>query len=660
MFVSVKLLKGWQKELWYIIPEKLLPIVSIGSILQVPLRNHLYPAIVLNIQEKKPLLHDLEIKELSTVQTMPVDRNYHTFIATIHALYFLPSHYMYKRFHALFTSKPPRITSTYSRDHHVEQNIDLTDEQEKAINAISDSFEKKIYAPHLLHGITGSGKTIVYHKLIKQILTAQKSVLFIIPEVSLALKFVEIFKTFLEDSTVVHGFHSGSSAPEKKQLWQDICSGKPILIIGVHLPVIIPIENLGLIIVDEEHEQGFQEKKHPRFHSKELVLLRAKTYKIPIVLGSATPSIQTIFVAQKENWPILTLKKRFNSGKLPSIEKISLLIKDKRPCFWLSKRLLELITDRLAKKEQSILFINRRGYSFFAQCKLCAFIFQCSSCSVSLTVHQSEKGRKLSCHYCSFSMPMPSICPSCNAQEKSLLTKGIGTQKLFEILTELFPDANIARADLDTTKKKKSWQETVSNMESGKINILIGTQSITKGYHFPHVTLVGIIWADLHLHMPVFSAAEKTLQQLLQVAGRAGRTREESLVVVQYMHEAELFNFLNEENYQQFYKTELAMRQEARYPPYCRLISLDFYHADPSVVDEESEWCAEFLEQLASHNKKEMYLLGPAKPVVHKVKNIEMRQIFLKAKNFNEVYPLIKKMLEYEFSSKIHICPTQS
>ncbi len=661
MFVGVKLLKGWQEKIWYRVPEELIPKISIGTLLEVPLRNKSYPAIILEINVQNPCASRIKMETLTSIHTIPFDPTYHAFVTTIHQLYFLPSHYNYQRLRIFFSDKKKNTQKIELLTESVikPDAIIPTDEQKKAINQISHAFTQKEYTPHLLHGLTGSGKTIVYYTLIKQMLIDKKSIIFLVPEVGLAVRFTQIFKTFLGTDFTVYSFHSANTENEKKNLWRGLCQQQPMLIIGVHLPIIMPIENLGLIIVDEEHEQGYQEKKHPKFQTKELALLRAKMYKIPIILGSATPSIQTFFLAEKENWPIITLKERYNKGQLPTIEQVSLLTREKRSCFWLSNRLITLIKDRLAKKEQIILFINRRGYSFFAHCKLCGFIFQCRHCSVSLTVHQENDRKYLSCHYCSFNRPLPQTCPTCNAPEKELLTKGIGTQKLLETLTQLFPAARIARADLDTTKKKVSWQKTVDAMDAGEIDILVGTQSITKGYHFPQVTLVGVIWADLHLHIPLFSAAERTLQQLLQVSGRAGRAGQESMVLVQYMHHAELFNFLHEEDYYQFYLHEKEARKQANYPPWCRLISLELYHKQPSIIDEEAEWCVEFLEKYVETLKLDIQILGPAKPLVYKVKNIEVRQIFIKTQNFQIVYPIIKKLLSYDLESKIQICPTQ-
>lgn len=657
----VKLLKGWNEKLWYVVPQHLEKMISPGTLLQVPLRTIFYPALVLHCTDVKPDLAGKEIKELSCVYSVPNDPFFQNFIKQIHRLYFLPSHHLHQRLCHFLLSKPLEIESNISEQkcspvNHSE--ITLTPIQQEIFNQIAPKILIPKYAPHLLQGVTGSGKTYIYIMLLRATLAAHKTVIFLVPEVGLALTFLRIFKEYIPLEQLF-GFHSASNIKEKKELWNALCHGKPIVFVGVHLPIITPVANLGLLIIDEEHESGYQEKKHPRLQTKEIALLRAKKYNIPILLGSATPSINTLFLAEKEAWPHFKLTERFNNAALPKIEKISLLQREKRAFFWITNRLKELIKDRLAKKEQTILFINRRGYSFFAQCRECGVIFQCKNCSVSLTVHHEiDEEKKLTCHYCNFSKPLPNHCLECNAPAKSLYTKGIGTQKLIEVLHTLFPEAKIARADLDTTKKKKLWQQTVTEMYEGKVDILVGTQSITKGYHFPGVTLVGIIWADLHLHIPTFNAAEKTIQQLLQVAGRAGRSTKESLVAVQYMQDAELFNLLNEENYQHFYEQEKKMRQEAEYPPFCRFASLEFSHVDEEILEKESNFALHFLEELNEKQPKKIKILGPTKPLVYKIKNREMRQIFFKADDFTLIYQLLTPLMKLSFSSTVAFCPT--
>ena len=339
----------------------------------------------------------------------------------------------------------------------------------------------------MFQGVTGSGKTEVYKHLIQAAISNNKSVILLLPEVSLAMRFESLLKiTFPEYA--LFGFHSGTSASIKKHVWNHLLQEKPCIIVGVHLPVLLPIKNVGLIIVDEEHESGYQEKKHPRIHTRDAAILRAHHYQIPIVLGSATPSFSTLWNVKQKGWNYFELKQRF-SGNFPQMQIVNLHDKKARKHFWISEPLYKAMQDRLAKKEQIIIFINRRGYSFFVQCKSCGLIPTCNQCSVSLTLHNDYQ---LLCHYCGHIKQFEVHCFECKKDEAVFLKKGVGTEQVVTILEKLFPYAKIARADMQTTSKKKVWQETVENFAQGSIDILVGTQTVTKGYHFPGVTLVGV------------------------------------------------------------------------------------------------------------------------------------------------------------------------
>jgi len=399
------------------------------------------------------------------------------------------------------------------------------------------------------------------------------------------------------------------------------------------LPIVLPIVNLGLIIIDEEHEQGFREKRAPYLNSKEIALWRAFVCKIPIILGSATPSLISLYNVERKGWKLFRLTKRF-AGAFPVIEKVILSDKEgkRRKNFWISEPLRVAIQETLARKEQVMLFINRRGYSFFVQCKGCGFIFQCERCSVSLTLHVGGSGEQtLRCHYCDHMIHLPSVCPACKIGGKSLLKKGVGTQQIVSIVQELFPNAIIERADLDTTKKKHSWKQTVINFKEGRIDILIGTQTITKGYDFPSVTLVGILWADLNLHFPVYNASETTLQQLIQVAGRAGRHKPGSMVIVQTMHDHPVYDYLNEKKYVSFCKQELEDRKCAQYPPFVRLACIELRHKNAEIVQQDAVMLAQKLRDESVYAGGVVRVLGPAFPLVSRVADIEIRQIVLKA-----------------------------
>ena len=326
--------------------------------------------------------------------------------------------------------------------------------------------------------------------------------------------------------------------------------------------------------------------------------------------------------------------------------------KKERKNFWLSNELYREIQDRIEKKEQTIIFLNRRGYSFFVQCKTCSFISCCPACSVSLTLHSNGI---MSCHYCGYRQAQPTACSEC--KKTTFIKKGIGTQQVVAILEKLFPHATIARADLDTTRKKKEWYKTVQAMHDGTIDILVGTQTITKGYHFPRVTLVGILWADLNLHFPIFNAAETTLQQLIQVAGRAGRQSDESTVIVQAMDDHTIFSYLNEVDYLRFYQQELQTRQLLGYPPQKRLVELELKHTNEATLEKESQNLAAYLHSKQQRKKIDVQILGPAKPPVHKIKNWYSRKIYLKARNIADIVQLYQYAKQTPYTSLLFFTP---
>jgi primosomal protein N' (replication factor Y) len=659
LFVHVKLLHGYPKILTYKIPLSWDVKNLKDSIITVPLKNKIVPALVINVFEKLHEEIDYEIKLATGKDHLPPDNLYKDFVKKVAQFYFVPEKFLYKRMRGFVGKKikPLDTISPKSLGANGGVKIKLTSEQESVVDYVNQ-YVGKSYKPTLLYGATGSGKTEIYKKVIEKAFEQKKSVILLIPEVSLCLQFENIFEKQLPKNIEIFGFHSASTAKIKKQMWNSLLEEKPCLILGVHLPTLLPIPNLGCIIVDEEHESGFQEKKHPKISSKEVAIWRAKIYNIPIILGSATPSINSLHNVEKNSWKLFHLTKRF-SGSFPKI-KIVPIGKKKRKNFWITTELEKEIFARLEKTEQVIIFLNRRGYSFFVQCKQCGFTFLCPNCSVSLTQHKNKSQPDgcdlfLCCHYCDHKEKNPTSCKECTAPKKELLTRGIGTQQVVKILEELFPNAKIARADLDTTKKKRSWTKTLEKFEAGEIDIIVGTQTITKGYHFPRVTLVGILWADLNVHFPTFNASEKALQQLVQVAGRAGRRGDKSLVIAQVIHDHPIFKFLQEEDYLHFCKEEMRFRQETKYPPFGRFVQIEIKHKDEKIVDQEAE---EICKILTEENNTSVTILGPTQPLVHRIQKTEIRHIFLKSKNFIPIFALVKKIKKKNWRSQIFIVPT--
>lgn len=662
MFIQVRLLKGFQEPLIYKIPSSWEKQSLIGKLVKVPIQTQVRSALVLNEYKEQPAHIHFVIKEAISIDPFPQDPFYQAFIQQLSSYYQLEPLHFIKRIQQFLVEK--EISETPFGIEKKEDNqpeIQLTDEQQTVVDFIEPYIKNPTYAPTLLHGVTGSGKTEVYKQLILKNFAQHNTTLLLLPEVTLSLQFEKLMRAQLPAYIPIFGFHSGTSPKEKRVLWQALLNNKPLLIIGVHLPVLLPLPNLGLIIIDEEHETGYQEKKHPKVNTKEAAIMRAHVHKIPILLGSATPSLSSLYNVQKRGWHFFELKKRF-AGSFPSVRVVFLTDKQKnsasgyqkRKNFWMSRELELAIADRLEKKEQTIIFLNRRGFSFFVQCKACSFIFQCTSCSVSLTLHGNNQ---LTCHYCTLSMPLPPACPSCKGSEHQFLKKGIGTQQVVSIVQSLFPQARIARADMDTTIKKKDWQQTVTDFSNGDLDILVGTQTITKGYHFPQVTLVGILWADLNLHFPVYNAAETTLQQLIQVAGRAGRHIKGSDVIVQTMIDHPIFSYLNEIDYPKFFEREMELRSLVHYPPCIRFVEIELKHTDEYTVEQDADRALHALMVCNTQHNLQLTIMGPAKPPVSKIKNTHARKIYIKGERMQDIIKLYRSLNHAAFASHIYFSP---
>lgn len=653
MFIRVKLLNGLPEPLWYAVPQTLINKPLSGLIVQVPVRNRIIPALVIDEYKTKPYNISFELKEIHGLEPLPADEHYHNFLRNLGDYCQVEPIYFIKRIHHfLINKKEVPILITEEKKYSTQSTVTLTDEQQKVCDYIAPHITNNKYLPVLLHGVTGSGKTEVYKHLFLQALQQNKTSLLLLPEVTLAIAFENRLKQELPDMPI-YGFHSGKTPKEKTGVWNNLNNQTPMILIGVHLPVLLPIPNLGLIVIDEEHEVGYQEKKHPKINSKEAAIIRAQVANIPILLGSATPSLQTLHNVKTKRWAFFQLKKRF-SGTLPTVKVVSLTENKNRKQFWISKELEYEMKDRLAKNEQTIIFINRRGFSFFVQCKQCTFIFSCTDCSVSLTLHEDQR---LVCHYCGIHQTLPATCPECKTNADSFIKKGIGTQQVVTLLQKMFPQANIARADLDTSIKKKAWQQTITDMMENKINILVGTQTITKGFHFPHVTLVGVLWADLQLSFPIYNASETALQQLIQVSGRAGRNHEKSMVIIQAMADHELFKYLNEIDYLQFYAAEMEIREELRYPPVARFAELELKHVNEQKLEQDAYHIVDSFYAYAKSNELDVTILGPAKPPVSKIKTIHSRKIYIKGADFADIVELYKVIDKKKYSSSIYFTP---
>ncbi|MGZ6250521.1 MAG: replication restart helicase PriA [Candidatus Chromulinivorax sp.] len=646
MFITVRLLNNFSQELTYAVPEALQKQLVVGSLVQVPLQKRIESAIVLRVEPAEKS-YPFRIRFIDSIFPFPKDYTYHNFAKQLATFYQIDDLYLYKRVRNFLVEEQAEddLEHVAFFDNQVISlsQVQLTQEQFAAYNLIAQDIDRSTYAATLLHGVTGSGKTEVYKKLFAQVLAKGKCAILMLPEVGLAVQFEKLLCKAMP-GVEIFGFHSATTLKQKRALWQAMLHEKPCIIIGVHLPIFLPIAHLGLIVIDEEHDAGYQEKSHPKINSKSAALLKANLLQVPIVLGSATPSVSSLYNVEQKGWKLIKMQQRF-AGAFPKVQVVALSDKKERKNFWISAELYTAIKQQLIKKEQTIIFMNRRGFSFFVQCVGCSFIFSCTNCSVSLTLH--EDGR-LVCHYCNFILQQYETCPDCKAKE--FLKKGIGTQQVVMILQKLFPQAKIERADLDTTSKKKQWNQTVQDFYDKKIDILVGTQSITKGYHFPHVTLVGILWADVNLHFPIYNAAETTLQQLIQVAGRAGRQSAESKVIVQTMTPHPIFNFINEVDYVDFYNSEIVKRHEVGYPPAKHIAEIEIRSTKQDVVEKDALAIAEFFIEQAP---ADVLVLGPVPAIIYRVQKTFCQKIFLKSVSRVAMIQLFAQLPQNKFGSSL-------
>ncbi len=460
----------------------------------------------------------------------------------------------------------------------------------------------------LLHGVTGSGKTEVYLRAIAHALEQGKGAIVLVPEISLTPQTVERFKARFSsgpNKTLVAVLHSHLSAGERHDEWHKIRQGRARIVIGARSAVFAPVDPLGLIIVDEEHEHSYKQEEAPRYNARDVAVVRGQMENAVIVLGTATPSLESFYNVTIGKYALLELLKRADDKKMPIVRVIDMrqvARKEKGPQIF-SHQLKEAITQRLEKKEQTILFLNRRGFATSMQCPLCGYVAECPNCSVSLTYHRAAQ--KLSCHICGHDMKAPAVCPEPKCRNPQIRFSGMGTEKVESTLVKLFPHAKISRMDSDTLKRKEDYRNILGDFKRGKIDILVGTQMIAKGLHFPNVTLVGIIYADLSLHVPDFRAGERTFQLLTQVSGRAGRGDVEGEVFVQAFtpfHPA--IQFARRHDFAGFYEQEIDFREQLKYPPLSRVALLTIKGRNEEKVKFSAEHLRKELEKVTNESGK--------------------------------------------------------
>lgn len=505
------------------------------------------------------------------------------------------------------------------------KEITLNSEQVAALTAIKTSLANPEAETFLLEGVTGSGKTEVYLQSIAATLAQGKTALMLVPEISLTPQMVrQVYQRF---QTAVAVLHSGLSLGEQFDEWRRIRRGEVKVVVGARSAVFAPLENLGLIIMDEEHESSYKQDENPRYHARDVALLRAKYYQATVILGSATPSLETRARAQKHVYQLLTLTKRANQNALPQVKLVDLKTANFPGAqLDLSAELVEQIKDRLQKKQQVILLLNRRGFANFMLCRDCGFVLKCPNCDISLTYHKDIQ--KMKCHYCGHLENVPQVCPNCQSTE--IRFYGTGTQKIADLLAELVPSARVLRMDVDTMRKKGSFDQILTEFGRGQADILLGTQMIAKGLDFANVTLVGVINADTSLNFADYKAAEKTFQLLTQVSGRAGRGQLQGEVLIQtYNPDHYAIQLARTQDYENFYAYEMQLRHQGNYPPYffTTLISIS------SKKEQNASRTAFKLKQaLTKALSPQTIILGPTPNAVAKIKEQYYYQILVKYK----------------------------
>jgi primosomal protein N' (replication factor Y) len=526
------------------------------------------------------------------------------------------------------------------------KQIEYTDEQQLAISKIHSAIEAQAFKTFLLHGITGSGKTWIYIEAIRKVLEQSKTAIVLVPEISLTPQTASRFRAHFGDKVRV--LHSAMNDSEKFEAWQSLKEGKARIALGARSAIFAPLENLGLIVVDEEHESTYKQyDASPRYNARDVAIMRAKFENAVCLLGSATPSIESYYNATTGKYELLTLSKRADGAISPEI-KLIWLSREKKISPSISETLFFEIQKRLERNEQVILFQNRRGYAGSVQCNSCGTIYTCPACQVTMVFHLKEN--HLRCHYCGRIEPAPKKCKTCGSEE--LLYKSSGTEKIEQELQHLFPNEKILRMDLDTTGKKGAHAKFLREFQEGKSRILLGTQMVAKGLDFPNVTLVGAILADIGLSLPDFRASERLYSLLLQVSGRAGRAQKKGDVYLQVLNlQNEVFRYVLKNDYVHFFEYELAIRQMVGYPPFVRLAKIEFSGKSESEVSAGAKVFCQLLKGVLKEEKFEV--LGPVPAVIAKLKHNFRYQLLIKQKHGARLSKQIVRDIEHQFRRRL-------
>ena len=548
----------------------------------------------------------------------------------------------------IFIAEEKNVSRLYFDDDEFSSDFLLSDNQQNALGKIKELFAQKDVV--LLHGVTSSGKTQIYIRLIEDMINSGRQVLYLLPEIALTTHIIERLRQYFGSSIGV--YHSRFNDNERVEVWQKVLNHEYKVVLGARSSVFLPFDDLGMIIVDEEHETSYKQfDPAPRYNARDAAVYLANTYHSKVLLGSATPSFETYYNARTHKYGLVELLERFGGVELPQTEVVSIAEETKKKTMQshFTSVLMEDMAKALSNKEQVILFQNRRGYAPLLICRTCAYTPKCINCDVSLTFHKSSG--KLHCHYCGYREDAPSICPACGSTH--LEYKGFGTEKVEDELTMLLPEARISRMDLDTTRSKNSLQNILNDLEEKRIDILVGTQMVAKGLDFSDITVIGIINADSLLKYPDYRANERSFQMLAQVSGRAGRRGKQGKVVIQtYDPNHRVIKQVIENDYKDLYLTEMEERRSFKYPPFYRIINLDIKHKNADILYNQAEYMATELRKNFGDR-----VIGPEVPLVSRIRNYYIKSIMLKFEkdgvSINRVKAVIRDIITQFQTTKL-------
>lgn len=655
IYIKVLPINGFNKILTYSYKINELTFPSIGDIAKIEIRNKSTWGIIDSFEYEKPDLNNIKTIEY----IFPLTDLYRKFIDLLSNYTGLESKYLYKRICSLLNSikkknSIEKLTINIIENNISEQdpNVILNEEQNEIYEKILLYNKSNSIKPILIYGITGSGKTIIYIKLIEETIKKNKSVLILLPDITLA-KTIENYIKIKTKNIKIFSYTSITEKNEKDIIWNSIIEEIPIVLIGVHIPIFLPIKNVGLYIVDEEHDTGFQEKNFPFISSKEALLIRAKVENVPIILGSATPSVSTYYNAKIEKYYLLKLTKRYFNTTLPKIEHVVLSENETHNNInWLSKKLYDEINATINENKQVILFLNKKGLFSFAQCRSCKYVFSCNNCTTFYTIYENNI---LMCNRCLCKTTFPENCFKCKIGSHFIEKKGIGTSQIRLTIQKLFPKSIVEQLDLENIKNKKDFENVINNIQNNKVNIIIGTKLIARGYHFKNVKLVGLICADMQLGIPHFMTFENIIQNIIQVSGRAGREIEQGKVIIQTTGNANLFNYLSESSYEDFIQFDLKFREEFLYPPYSKLSLFKIDSYNEKLAKDYAQKTYLYLKKY-----KTIDVYEPMNAPIYKINNVYSVYIYIKylsQKDINLVPKNINKNLFNEKSISIVYIP---